>query len=94
MKLQATQQIRVFIDKEVYGNTKIELTNVGKIPEEKRENLSWKGCYYTIQPDEIFYFDRSNGWDTSYFKLSNGAEFIRYCGDFMDFVNQHSVKVL
>jgi len=92
MKLQATKEIRVFIDKKLYGNTKIECTDVGKIPESKRENLSWKGCYYTIQPDEIFYFDRSNNWDVSYFKLENGAEFKIECGDFMSFVNSNSVN--
>ena len=42
-------------DKKMYGNTKIERTNVGKIPEDRRENLSWKGCYYTIKENEIFY---------------------------------------
>ena len=93
MKLQATKEVKVFIDKKMYGNTKIEHTDVGKIPEDRRENLSWKGCYYTIKQNEIFYFDRSNNWDASYFKLENGAEFEIACGDFMSFVNRHSIKV-
>ena len=93
MKLKATKEIKVFIDKKYYGNTKLKHTEVGKIPENKRENLSWKGCYYTIMPNEIFFFDRSNNWDLSYFKLENGAEFKIECGDFMSFVNYHLVKV-
>lgn len=93
MKLQATKEIRVFIDKKYYGN-KLEHTQVGKIPENKRENLSWKGCYYTIGFNEVFYFDRSNNWDASYFKLENGAEFKIECGDFMSFVNRHSVNLV
>ena len=92
-QLQATKEVKVFIDKKMYGNTKIERTDVGKIPEDRRENLSWKGCYYTIKENEIFYFDRSNNWDASYFKLENGAEFEIECGDFMSFVNRHSIKV-
>ena len=92
MKLQATKEIKVFIDKKMYGD-KTEYTDVGKIPEDRRDDLSWKGCYYTIKPNEIFYFDRSNNWDVSYFKLENGAEFKIYCGDFMSFVNSYSVNV-
>jgi len=91
MKLQATKEVKVFIDKKMYSNTKIEHTDVGKIPEDMREDLSWKGCYYTIKQNEIFYFDRSNNWDVSYFKLENGAEFKIDCGDFMSFVNRHSI---
>lgn len=84
-KLQATKEIRVFIDK--------KRTDISKIPESKRENLSWKGCYYTIMPTEVFYFDRSNNWDASYFKLENGAEFKIDCGNFMDFVKSKSVNI-
>jgi hypothetical protein len=94
MKLEATQEIRVFIDKKLYGNTKLEVTDVGKIPEHRRENLSWKGCYYTIMPKEVFYFDRSNNWDSSYFKLENGAEFQVDYGNFMSFINDHSVNMI
>lgn len=93
MRLQATKDIRVFIDKKTY-NVKLEHTEIGKIPEDKREGLSWKGCYYTISTNEAFYFDRSNNWDVSYFKLENGAEFKIECGDFMSFVNRNSVKIL
>jgi hypothetical protein len=86
MKLQATREIRVFIDKKTYGNTEIEHTDVGKIPKSRRESVSWKGCYYTIQPKETFFFDRSNGWDTSFFKLENGAEFKVGYGDPATFI--------
>lgn len=94
MKLQATIGIRVFIDKKSYGNTKIENTDVGKIPEYRREHLSWKGCYYTIQPGETFYFDRSNDWDKSYFKLENGAEFLIHTGNPNTFIEENSVNIL
>ena len=73
MKLQATKKIRVFIEK-YYSE---------KIPLERRESISWKGCYYTIEPNEILYFDRSNDWDVCYFKLENGAEFKIDCGNVM-----------
>ena len=94
MKLQATAPIKVFIDKKHYGNTDTKFTDVGKIPEHKREDVSWKGCYYTISPQEIFYFDRSNDWDASYFTLENGAEFRIGCGDFMSFVKRNSVNIV
>ena len=64
MNLQATENIRVFIDKGRYGNTPINATDVGEIHESRREDLSWKGCYYTIQKDEKFTFDRGNDWET------------------------------
>lgn len=84
MKLQATKEVEVFFDK-YYCN---------KLPLEKRERVSWKGCYYTIEPNEIFYFDRSNDWDLCYFKLSNGAEFKIDCGDVMYFINKYKIKNL
>lgn len=94
MKLQATQPIRVFIDKNQYGNVPTEYTNVGKVPKERRENVSWKGCYYTIEKDEIFFFDRSNNYDTSFFKLLNGAEFKVYTGNPEYFINKFKSRKL
>lgn len=91
MKLQATQPIRVFIDKGSYGNTPLDATDVGKIPPERRENLSWKGCYYTIKEGEEFSFDRSNAWDKCYFVLNNGAEFSVGCGNPQTFIDYHSI---
>jgi len=93
MNLQATENIRVFIDKGRYGNTPINATDVGKIPESRRENLSWKGCYYTIQKGEKFTFDRGNDWDRCYFKLENGAEFLIHCGNPKSFIDRHKVNV-
>ena len=52
MNLKATKPIRVFIDRKYYGNTPISQTDVKYIPENRRESLSWKGCYYTISPNE------------------------------------------
>lgn len=89
--LKATKKIRVFIDKKYYGNTPIESTDVGKIPVHKRENSSWKGCYYTIAPKEIFYFDRSNNYDRCYFKLQNGAEFLINCANPKSFIKEHNI---
>lgn len=92
MNLQATESIRVFIDKRSYGNTPIDATDVGKIPESRREGLSWKGCYYTIQKGEKFTFDRSNDWDRCYFKLENGAEFLIGCGNPKSFIDMYNVN--
>ena len=92
MNLKATENIRVFIDKGIYGNTPINATYVGNIPESRREDLSWKGCYYTIQKGEGFTFDRSNDWDRCYFKLENGAEFIIDCANPNWFIDNHNVK--
>jgi hypothetical protein len=91
--IKATKNIRVFVDKRLYGNTKIEHTDVGKIPEHKREDLSWKGCYYTIEPDEIFYFDRDNRWDACFFKLSNGAEFKIDVCDYKAWANRNEAVI-
>ena len=54
MKLQATKELRVFVDRLLYS-ADVSFTEVGKVPEDKRENLSWKGCYYTIQAGEVFH---------------------------------------
>ena len=40
MKLQATKKIEVFIDKKSYSSN-LEQTQVGKIPTEKRDRVSW-----------------------------------------------------
>ncbi len=93
MKLQATKKIEVFIDKKSYSSN-IEQTQVGKIPTEKRDRVSWKGCYYTIEPNEIFYFDRSNNWDLSYFTLENGAEFIIESGNYKGYIERNEVNIL
>lgn len=93
MKLKAKEQIRVFIDKRIYKN-QIKNTDIGKIPEDRRENLSSIGCYYTIQPNEIFYFNRSNNWDLSYFNLENGAEFKIETGDYMAFIKRNNIEIL
>lgn len=93
IKLQATMPITVFIDMKYYGQ-KIEHTDVGKIPENRRERLSWKGCYYTIQPNEFFKFDRTNNWDVCYFILENGAEFKNECGSPNPFIDRYNVRVL
>jgi len=93
MNLQATEDIRVFIDKGRYGSTPIEATDVGNIPNNRKENLSWKGCYYTIKKGENFTFDRSNDWDRCYFKLGNGAEFLIGCGNPKSFIDSNNINV-
>jgi hypothetical protein len=90
MKLQATKKIRVFIDKGTY-NLSDEHTPIKYIPENKRESISWKGCYYTIEENEIFYFDNSNGWDKSYFKLECGVRFCIECGDYIAWINRNNI---
>jgi hypothetical protein len=92
MKIQATKPIRVFIDKGHFKNA--ARTQVDKIPTDRQENLSWKGCYYTIQPKEIFSFDRSNDWDTLFFKLNNGAEFKASYGKLESFLTTHNAILL
>ena len=70
------------------------MMTIEKFIEEKGNN--WDFCFNDlteVKQNEIFYFDRSNNWDASYFKLENGAEFKIACGDFMSFVNRHSIKV-
>ncbi len=94
MELQATQEIRVFIDKKTYGQTDIEKTVIGYIPKERRENVSWKGCYYTIKVGEKFRFDRSNDWDVCYFVLENKAEFEIDCSKPSWFIENHKVRIL
>lgn len=59
--LIAHQPVRVFVRK--------SLDNIKGLPEDRKEDESWKGCYYTIQEDEQVYFSRSNRWDQSYFYL-------------------------
>ena len=93
MNLEATQPIRVFIDKKYYGQ-KLEHTQISNIPENRREGMSWKGCYYTIHTGERFKFDRSNNWDVCFFKLGNGAEFKIDCGDPNSFIDDHNISVL
>ncbi|HEY6143783.1 MAG TPA: hypothetical protein VIV55_10265 [Flavobacterium sp.] len=93
MKLKATQPIKVFIDRKYYGDA-LENTQVGKIPENRRINVSWKGCYYIIAPNEEFEFDRCNNWDLSYFKLNNGAEFVIECGRPDSFIESNNVLIL
>jgi hypothetical protein len=73
-KLIATKPIRVFIEKNDM-NLPIEKTNIGKIPADRRENISWKGCYYTIKPKEEFNYRDSNHYDLSHFTLNNGLNF-------------------
>ena len=92
MDLKATQNIRVFIDKKFYGNTPIESTTIGKIPKNRRENINWKGCYYTIEKGEVFAFDRSNDWDKCFFKLINGAEFSIDCGNPNSFIEKNNIE--
>lgn len=94
MELQATKEIRVFIDKGSYGSTKLEGTQVNKIPINKRIDLSWKGCYYIIQPNEKFKFDRTNNWDSSFFLLDNGVEFKIECGDPKAWITRNGVNIL
>ena len=91
MNLQATKEIRVFIDKKYYNQ---EFTQVDSVPKNRRENISWKGCYYTIQKGEKFTFDRSNDWDRCYFKLINDVEFIIGCGNPKTFINKQKVIIL
>lgn len=86
VKLQATKPIRVFIDKNYSG--------FGNIPEHKRENLSWKGCYYTIQPNEVFYFTDSNDYDKSWFELENGVVFLIECGNPKSFTDRELVNII
>ena len=94
MKLQATIPVRVFIDKKWYGNTLVEHTDVGKIPVDRREDLSWKGCYYTILPNEVFTFTHSNDWDRCFFKLENGAEFVIWCTRPQYMIDNYSLNVI
>lgn len=91
-KLISTKPISIFIEK-TSQNLPINQTSIGIIPESRRENVSWKGFYYTIQPNEVFYFDRTNDWDRSFFKLENGVEFKIWCGDPMVWIKNHSVTV-
>ncbi len=93
MKIQATQPITVFIDKGSY-NTQLKYTEVGKIPEGRRENVSWKGCNYTIQEGETFKFDRSNNWDSCFFKTEQGAEFKIWCARPESFIERHNAKII
>jgi len=94
MNLQATEEMEVFIDAKLYGNTPLEKTQVGFIPQERRSRVSWKGCYYTIKKGEKFKFDRGNDWDVCYFKLENGAEFKQGYGRVETFIKNENVKVL
>ncbi len=94
MNLQATKEIKVFIDNKYYSNTPIELTEIGKIPNDRRINISWKGCYYIIKKDEKFIFDRTNNYDRCYFKLENGAEFLIYCGNPQSFIKNHNINTI
>lgn len=79
-QLIATRPITVFIEKNS-ANLPLEKTNIGKIPEERRERLSWKGCYYTIKPREEFFFRDTNQYDLSHFILNNGLDFKVEVGD-------------
>lgn len=80
IELIATKPIRVFVEKN-YANLPLEKTNIGKIPAERREDISWKGCYYTIRPGESFKFRTSNYWDQSHFILSTGNNFTIWTAD-------------
>lgn len=71
-KLIAQSQTEVFVE-----NT---LSGFKNIPKDRQNRVSWKGCYYIIEPGEEVIFDRTNDWDRSYFKLSNGAEFMIWVG--------------
>tara|TARA_R110000851_G_scaffold61717_5_gene142152 strand:- start:105 stop:377 length:273 start_codon:yes stop_codon:yes gene_type:complete len=89
MRLIATQEIRVFVDNNGSPNTQISY-----IPKDRREDINWKGCLYTIKEGEEFSFDRGNDWDKSYFKLSNGAEFLIWCSDPKIFIHRNNVKFI
>lgn len=92
MKLIATRPVRVFVERK-WQNCKLEDTQIGKIPAHRREDISWKGCYYTIQPNEEFKFDRSNDYDRCYFYLENGAEFAINCGNYKTWAERDGVKL-
>ena len=55
MKLQATKEVKVFIDKKMYGNTKIEHTDVGKIPEDRRELILERVLLYNKTKRNILF---------------------------------------
>ncbi len=91
-KLLATEPVGIFIEKNDQ-NLPIEKTNIGKIPESRRERLSWKGCYYTILPNEEFYFRTSNNYDLSHFTLENGLDFKIDAGDPNAWIERNKIKL-
>lgn len=91
-QLIATKPIRVFILKSSM-NLPLEKTNIGKIPEDRRENLSWKGCYYTINLDESFFYIDSNYFDLCHFKLNNGLTFEIQRGNPLNWVLENEVII-
>lgn len=93
MNLQATKDIIVFIDMNGY-NSDIENTQIGKIPKDRREKISWKGCYYTIKAGEKFKFDRTNNYDACFYILENGAEFKINDGNPKYFIEKHNINTI
>ena len=95
--IRATKPIRVFVDAKIYGHSGTEIlekTQLRKLPKDRIENLSWKGCYYTIQPNETVTFDRSNNWDYSYFMLDNGVEIRIDCGNPLNWISRNEFEIL
>lgn len=92
-KLVATKPIRIFIERWSGANTRFEDdSNTGKIPKDRVIDPSWKGCYYVIQPGEIFSFRVSNHWDLSHFNLENGVGFKIEAGNPMSWIKRHNIK--
>ncbi|HEY5500607.1 MAG TPA: hypothetical protein VIK09_01330 [Candidatus Humimicrobiaceae bacterium] len=92
ISLTATKPVKIFVDKGFY-NQPIEYTRLGKIPEDKRENISWKGCDYVIEIGETIIFDRSNNWDVCYFTLSCNVEFKIECAKPEYFIEKYSFTI-
>jgi len=91
-ELVAKKSIRVFIEKNSQ-NLPIEKTNIGKIPESRREDLSWKGCYYTIKPKEHFFYRDSNHYDLSHFTLNNGIGFTIQTGNSLGWIMANEITI-
>jgi len=81
--LIATEDISVFVEK----------SYMQSIPADERERESWKGCYFTIKKGNEFSYLRSNDYDKSYFKLSNGATFLIEVGRPESWVERNNIKI-
>ena len=81
--LVAKKSIRVFIDK----------SDLSKVPENRREDSSWKGSYYTIKPGERFSYKDSNNYDLSHFALNNGTSFKIETGNALNWITKNEVSL-
>jgi len=86
MKCIRKHEVYILKDKLHKLTTKEQLNLIGEV--------SWKGQVYEVQVGELVTFDRSNNWDLSYFTLEGGAEFKKYCGNPLSYLNAENFELV